>query len=69
MFRLRRDTGGLDGQRTGKHIVYGITSMPAELAGPVHLNHYEREHWCVEVRHEVALCESANRNGGSNIDG
>ncbi|WP_239313318.1 MULTISPECIES: ISAs1 family transposase [unclassified Frankia] len=44
VFRLRRDTGGLDGQRTGKHIVYGITSMPAELAGPVHLNHYEREH-------------------------
>jgi predicted transposase YbfD/YdcC len=50
VFRLRRDTGGLDGQRTRKEIVYGITSMPAELAGPAHLNHYERHHWCVENR-------------------
>jgi hypothetical protein len=33
VFRLRRDTGGLDGQRTRKEVVYGIVSMPAELAG------------------------------------
>jgi hypothetical protein len=50
VFRLRRDTGGLDAQRTGKQIVYGIVSMPAELAGPAQLNHYAREHWCVENR-------------------
>jgi predicted transposase YbfD/YdcC len=50
VFRLRRDTGGLDGQRTGKQIVYGIVSMPTELAGPAQLNHYAREHWCVENR-------------------
>lgn len=50
VFRLRRDTGGLDGQRTRKEIVYGIVSMPAELAGPAQLNHYAREHWCVENR-------------------
>jgi hypothetical protein len=50
VFRLRRDTGGLDGQRTNKQLVYGIASMPAELAGPAQLNHYTREHWCVENR-------------------
>lgn len=50
VFRLRRDTGGLDGQRARKEIVYGVTSMPADLASPIHLNHYVREHWCVENR-------------------
>lgn len=50
VFRIRRDTGGLDGQRTRKEIVHGITSMPGELAAPVHLNHHTREHWCVENR-------------------
>jgi predicted transposase YbfD/YdcC len=49
-FRLRRDIGGLDGVWTSKEIVYGITSLPAELAGPEHLNHYERRHWVVENR-------------------
>jgi predicted transposase YbfD/YdcC len=50
VFRLRRDTGGLDGVRTGKDIVYGIASLPAALAGPAHLNHYCRGHWTVENR-------------------
>jgi predicted transposase YbfD/YdcC len=50
VFRIRRDTGGPDGQRTRKEVVYGITSMPAQLAGPAQLNHYAREHWCVENR-------------------
>ena len=50
VFRLRRDTGGLDGQRTRKEIVHGIVSLPADLAGPAHLNHYARGHWCVENR-------------------
>ena len=49
-FRLRRDVGGLDGVWTSKEIVYGITSLPAELAGPEHLNYYERRHWVVENR-------------------
>lgn len=49
-FRLRRDTGGLDGVWTRKQIVYGITSLPADLAGPAQLNHYERRHWVVEDR-------------------
>jgi hypothetical protein len=33
-FRLRRDTGGLDGVMEHKEIVYGVTSLPADLAGP-----------------------------------
>ena len=50
VFRLRRDTGGLDGVRTSKDIVYGIASTGADLAGPAHLNHYARAHWTVEDR-------------------
>lgn len=49
-FRIRRDVGGLDGVWTTKEIVYGITSLPAGLAGPEHLNCYERQHWTVENR-------------------
>ena len=50
MFRIRRDTGGLDGQRSGKDIVHGIVSLGADLAGPRHLNAYARGHWTVENR-------------------
>jgi len=50
VFRLRRDTGGLDGVRTNKDIVYGIASMDRDLASPAHLNHYTRGHWTVEDR-------------------
>jgi predicted transposase YbfD/YdcC len=49
-FRIRRETGGLDGVWTHKEIVYGITSLPADLAGPAQLNYYERRHWVVEDR-------------------
>lgn len=49
-FRLRRDVGDLDSGWTSKEIVYGITSLPAELAGPAQLNHYQRAHWGVENR-------------------
>lgn len=48
VFRLRRDTGGLDGVRTRKEIVYGIVSVPATEAGPEHLNAHARGHWTVE---------------------
>lgn len=30
--------------------MYGITSLPADLAGPAHLNFYQRGHWAVENR-------------------
>jgi predicted transposase YbfD/YdcC len=49
-FRLRRDVGGLDGIWDTKEIVHAITSLPAELAGPAQLNHYQRQHWTVENR-------------------
>jgi predicted transposase YbfD/YdcC len=48
VFRLRRDRGGLDGARTSKEIVYGITNLPAELAGPAELAAYARGHWTIE---------------------
>ena len=50
VLRLRRDVGGLDGIRTSKEIVYAVTSLPSGLASPEHLNHYIRQHWCVENR-------------------
>ncbi|GAA3517992.1 putative transposase YbfD/YdcC [Streptosporangium album] len=50
VFRLRRDSGDLDGVWTGKEIVFGVTSLPADLAGPEHLNFHERAHRCVENR-------------------
>jgi len=50
VFRLRRDTGGLDGVATSKEIVHGIVSVTADQAGPEHLNHYLRGHWTVENR-------------------
>jgi predicted transposase YbfD/YdcC len=64
-FRLRRDTGDLDGVWTRKEIVYGITSLPAGLAGPSQLNHYERRHWVVEDRlhwvRDVSFHEDASQ--------
>jgi predicted transposase YbfD/YdcC len=50
VFRLRRDTGGLDGVRTSKGIIHGIVSVTAEQADLEHLNHYARGHWAVENR-------------------
>jgi hypothetical protein len=57
VLRIRRDTGPTRGPWEHKEIAYGITSLPADLAGPRHLATYARQHWAVEVRHEVALCE------------
>jgi hypothetical protein len=54
VFRLRRDTGGLDGVRTSKEIIHGIVSVDADLAGPQHLNHYARRHWVVENTFRLA---------------
>jgi predicted transposase YbfD/YdcC len=50
VFRLRRDVGEPHGPWTSKEIVFGITSLPPDLAGPEHLNCYQRHHWCVENR-------------------
>jgi predicted transposase YbfD/YdcC len=50
VFRLRRDIGEPGGPWTSKEIVFGITSLPPDLAGPEHLNYYQRQHWTVENR-------------------
>jgi predicted transposase YbfD/YdcC len=50
IFRLRRDRGTLDGVRTSKEIVYGITSLPENLAGSAHLAALSRGHWTIENR-------------------
>jgi predicted transposase YbfD/YdcC len=48
--RLRRGRGTLDGVRTSKQIVYGITSLPENLAGSAHLAALSRGHWSTENR-------------------
>lgn len=48
VFRLRRDRAGLDGVRASKEIVYGITNMTTEQAGPAQLAAYARGHWTIE---------------------
>jgi hypothetical protein len=64
-FRIVRYRGDLEGRRLSKEVVFGITDMPADLAGPAHLNHYARYHWGVENREhyvrDVTFGEDANQ--------
>jgi predicted transposase YbfD/YdcC len=48
VFRLRRDRGGLDGVRTSKEIVYGITSLVPNRSGPAQIATHTRLHWTIE---------------------
>jgi predicted transposase YbfD/YdcC len=48
VFRTVRYTGGLDGQRTTKQVVFGITSLPADQAGPDQIAADQRGHWSIE---------------------
>jgi predicted transposase YbfD/YdcC len=50
VLRIRRDTGPTAGHWTAKEVAYGITSLPADLAGPRHLATYARQHWGIENR-------------------
>jgi hypothetical protein len=50
VFRTVRYIGGLDGQRTGKQVVYGITSLPAHAADTAEIAAHQRGHWGVENR-------------------
>jgi len=50
VFRIRRDVGGLDGQRTTKEIAHCITSLTPEQASPEDLAGYIRGHWRIENR-------------------
>jgi predicted transposase YbfD/YdcC len=46
--RIRRDRGGLDGVRTSKEVVYAVTDLHADQAGPAQLATYARGHWGIE---------------------
>jgi predicted transposase YbfD/YdcC len=50
VFRTVRRSGGLDGQRTGKQVVYGITSLTDQRASPAQIAAYQRGHWGIENR-------------------
>jgi predicted transposase YbfD/YdcC len=47
-FRVVRYTGGLDGQRTTKEVVHGITSLTSDQADAAALSVLVRGHWQVE---------------------
>jgi predicted transposase YbfD/YdcC len=48
VFRIIRYTGGLDGQRTRKEIVHGITNLGADKADADRLAVLVRGHWTIE---------------------
>lgn len=49
VFRTMRHTGGLDGQRTRKQVVYGITNLSVTDAGPADIAADQRGHWHIET--------------------
>ena len=70
VLRIRRDSGPTSGPWAGKEIAYGITSLPARLAGPRHLAIYARQHWAIENREhyvrDVTFREDAQRTRTGN---
>lgn len=48
VFRITRYRGGLDGQRTTKEVVHGITSLPPDTADEATLAALARGHWGIE---------------------
>lgn len=48
VFRLRRDRGGLDGARTSKEVIYGITGLVPDRAGPAQIAAHARQHRTIE---------------------
>jgi predicted transposase YbfD/YdcC len=65
VMRIRRDAGPTRGPWEHKEIAYGITSLPADLAGPRHLAIYARQHWGIENREhyvrDVTFREDSSR--------
>ena len=65
VFRVIRYTGGLDGQRTRKQVVHGITNLVTEKADAAQLAIFVQGHWSIEnsihyVR-DVTYREDASR--------
>lgn len=64
-FRVIRHTGGLDGQRTRKEVVHGITNLPPGQADAAGLAALVRGHWSIENRvhyvRDVTYREDAHR--------
>jgi len=46
--RIIRRAGGSDGVLTSKEVVYGVTNLTPEQAGPAALNTHARDHWVCE---------------------
>ncbi len=66
VFLVERYSYGTDGTLLGAVAVLGITSLPADQAGPADLLAYLRGHWAIEMHHyvrDVCLGEDASRIG------
>ena len=61
---IRRDVFDLDGVAISKEIALAVTSSPANRTSPADLHTHVRQHWGIEVRHEVALCKRVSRMEG-----
>jgi predicted transposase YbfD/YdcC len=64
VFLVERYSYGTDGELLGAVAVLGITSLPADQAGPADLLAYLRGHWSIEVHHyvrDVVFGEDASR--------
>jgi hypothetical protein len=57
VFLLERYTRDRNGNILTAETVTGITSLTPAKAGPTELLDHSRNHWSIEVRHEVALSE------------
>lgn len=53
IIRIVRYTGGLDGQRTTKEVVYAITDLTRDQAGSPALSTFVRGHWQIEAIHHI----------------
>ena len=53
VIRIVRYTGGLDGQRTTKEVVYALTGLAPDRADAEVLSRLARGHWQIEALHHV----------------